>query len=162
MHPQWIEPLEPASWFAALQELGQSEVNMNRGGSAALLRRAFYLLQLTPGPLRGLLRHDLDEVTYERLLNCGAFESAALWLVGDTMLFELSRQSPAEFEARVWFLTQRERTWMKSESAAVALMRAWCQCLCTLRHAAEAGEPGLLHRDPHTTQFAPRQRPTEH
>lgn len=125
MHEQGIEPLEPTLWLDALRKLGR-RVSTDGSDVEESLRHAFHLLQLTPAPLRGLLPHHLDERPYEQLLECGAFESAALALMGPRMGVNLTRLPAQAFVAKAWLSEDARSGAVASPCAASALLGAWC------------------------------------
>lgn len=131
-----IEPLEPELWFAALAQLSQYRAQAGADGLGVLLRRAFHLLQLTPGPLKAMVRCPLDEEGFESLLECNAFDAAAIALVGPPAAFTLQRavgSRPKAFTATVSLPGQLEPPPpAQSANAACALVGAWSNCLLAL------------------------------
>ena len=128
MHKRIIDPLEPALWLDALRKLCR-RVSTDDSGIEELLRHAFHLLQLSPAPLRGVLPHELDEASFEHLLECRAFESAALALMGAYMTLELTRRPAQAFIAKAWLSEDACSISVTSPCAASALLGAWCSAL---------------------------------
>ena len=148
-----IEPLAPELWLAALKQLSERQA---AGGAnvGSLLRHAFHLLQLTPLPLRGIVRCQLDEEGFEKLLECGAFDAAAIALVGPPAGFSLRCAIGTRtrvFEAAVHLPGQLHPSAdARSDSAASALVGAWSNCLLAIRQRlpeAPAPRPAP-HRQP--------------
>lgn len=131
-----VEPLAPELWFAALKHLSERQA---AGGAnvESLLRHAFHLLQLTPLPLRGIVRCEQDEEAFERLLECDAYDAAAVALVGPPAGFSLRCAMGTRkqvFEAAVHLPGQLHPSAdAHSESAASALVGAWANCLLAIK-----------------------------
>ena len=149
MQERSVEPLEPALWLAALRKLA-SRVATDDSGIEELLRHALHLLQLTPEPLRGVLPHGLDEASFEHQLECRAFESAALALMGPHMALELTRIPAQAFIAKAWLSEDSRSISVTSPRAASALLGAWCSALFGLS-APRSATPG---RDSPRAQFS--------
>lgn len=148
-----IEPLAPELWFAALKHLSERQA---AGGAnvESLLRHAFHLLQLAPLPLRGVVRCELNEEKFERLLECDAFDAAAVALVGPPAGFSLRCAIGTRkrvFEAAVHLPGQLHPSAdTRSENAASALVGAWASSLLAIRQRlpeAPAPRPAL-HKQP--------------
>jgi hypothetical protein len=101
------------------------------------IRRAYHLVQLTPRPLRPLLRPAIDEPTFEGLLSAGALESAALGLVGAPGGIAVSRGYRAtRFEAVVWLQEDCGGVIPAAhDHAAGAIVGALLECLVALQNA---------------------------
>jgi hypothetical protein len=161
-----IEPLEPDLWFRALERLSNRIVASDNNDVASTLRHAFHLVQLTPGPLKGVVRCELAESAYEQFLECGAFASAAAALIGSPMCYEVAcglRAGSRVIEAKAWLPGQTGRPAVVSgDSLSSALMGAWAACLVGLRRRSLAPEDSTLHQFPHKAPPAPRPKLTGH
>lgn len=164
--PDGIEPLEPELWFQALERLSSRQPAAESAEVAHMLRHALHLVQLTPGPLKGIVQCHASESRFEEFLDCGALDSAAIALIGSPMCFELActlSEGQRRVEARVWLPAQTGRP-----SAAVgncvpgALVGAWSTCLAALRQRSRASGSQVPHRSPHTAPPAPHQKSSEH
>lgn len=149
-----IEPLEPDLWFAALAQLSRRRAAAAGGGVETLLRHAYHLVQLAPAPLRTVVRSDLDEVSFEALLECEAFDSAAMALVGPPAGFTLRCATGSRrrlFHASVQIDGQpKPLAEAPMESLACALLGAWINALLALRQRS-TGDRSLgpaLHTPP--------------
>jgi hypothetical protein len=145
------EPLEPEIWFAALEQLRRQQNRAIGAGVGSLLRQAFHLLQLAPRPLRAAIRCELDEDSFERLLDSEAFDSAAMALVGPPAGFALRcavGNRHRVFEATVRLPGQaRPPGEARSQNAARALLAAWTNALLALTQRSIADL--LPHPAPH-------------
>lgn len=132
MYRNDIEPLETSLWFDHVGKLLKRVHQENKDDCEPLLRKAFYLLQLTPTPIKGLLPCSVREETVEAYLGCGAYLSAALALLKDAEEVTLSRgtQSGA-YTAAVTF--GRSACGEASDrEPAKALLGAWCKAALSL------------------------------
>jgi hypothetical protein len=158
---QGSEPLEPELWFSAVERLSRKLSASNDSDVESMLRHALHLLQLTPGPLKGLVRCEIGEEAFEQFLEQGAFDSAALALVGSPMCYEMGTSlngGARLIEARAWLPGQSGRPSSASaESLAVALLAAWSACLVALRRRSLAPAGSTLHQFPHIVR--PERRP---
>ena len=127
-----IEPLEARTWFGAIRALERRWGQHSNGDQERLLRHAYHLVQLTPRPLRQTIRADLAEAEFERLLQCRAFESAAIGLIGFPMTLSASRLGMAVWEARARMPDQSDANAARADSFASAVVGAWTHCLVAL------------------------------
>jgi hypothetical protein len=144
-----IEPLEPASWFRAISKLS---VRIEASGSAdqeSLLRHAYHLAQLTPRPLSDNVRPDLEESRYEQLLECKAFASAALGIVGYPMTYAIFRREAECVVAQVCLPGQQIPTTARSPDIALAVLGAWSRCLVDLEKRSASPERETPREFPH-------------
>lgn len=79
-HPT-IEPLHPQLWLERLAKLHSDAMGADIKPAESLIRQAFHLTKLAPGPYRDLLPVDVEEPNVEDMLGCGAYESAMMALV---------------------------------------------------------------------------------
>jgi hypothetical protein len=95
----FIEPLEATIWSEEILKLIDRCYRPNaRHNQEALLRTAFYLLQLSPEPLRRALSPTIGETDFETLLESGNFEQAAGMLfpmAGEPAFASDDRPAPA-------------------------------------------------------------------
>lgn len=97
-----------------------------------LLRHAYHLSQLAPRSLRRELRPEVCEARFELLLDCEAFESAAIGLVGSPMSFDVVKSETGLVEARAWLPNQVASPPVRSSNVAMALLGAWARCAIAL------------------------------
>lgn len=129
-----IEPLELGSWFDALQVLQKRQSHVDGSGQESVLRHAYHLMQLAPAPLVEIIRSDIDEACFEQLLAAGAYDAAAVALVGSPMGFTISRavaDKPAS--AEVYLSVSVSSGSVEAESMSGALVGAWCQAITSIR-----------------------------
>jgi hypothetical protein len=131
-----------------------------------MLRHAFHLVQLTPGPLKGVVRCEYSESPFEELLEHGAFDSAAVALIGSPICFELNTRLDAGkrvVDAKVWLPNQAGLPKTASaESVASALLGAWSICLVALRQRSLGDGDQDPRQYPHIVPPAQRPKLTEH
>lgn len=155
-----IEPLEPETWLAQLAKLAKRP--LENGAMSPSLRLAFHLVQLTPRPLRHLIRCPLDERGFEQLLESGTLTEAALALIGDQMGYLVTRPAASGLVmAEVCLPGEVRGPRVSAATAAEALFRAWLARLGALDEnalpAVEATPPSR-----HRARSALRPRSTEH
>lgn len=153
-----IEPLEPTLWFLQIEKLLVCASSVGEEQPDAMLRRALQLTQLAPRPLRDTVRTFTDEESIERMLDSGAFTSAAMALMPLPMTFTLKQTKTGAYVASVSSSTSVCRGKGKAPTAAKALLIGWCSFLLELR------EQGLLitRPSPRISRSAQHQRLTEH
>jgi hypothetical protein len=151
-----IEPLDPELWFQALERLSRRLSASNDNDVESMLRHALHLVQLTPGPLKGVVRCEIGEQAFEEFLARGAFDSAAIALVASPMSYELNCTLDAGrrgIEARVWLPSQAAQpSPATGECLASALLGAWAGCLVALKRRSLESEAPVLHQFPHRVQ----------
>lgn len=161
-----IEPLEPELWFSALSRLADRRQASGSDGIESMLRHAFHLAQLTPGPLRGTVRCERGEEHFEVLLREGALDAAALALVGFPLCFELicTAAGGQRLVKAVVTLSEVEEHTSTATCSTVggALLGAWCLCLAGLRRRSLQEDNRSPHQAPHTTPGAPRPKSIGH
>ncbi len=153
-----IEPLEPNLWFNLIEKLLDRGSSLESEAPSALLRQAMHVAQLAPRPLRDTVRIFTDEESIERMLDSGAFTSAAMALMPLPMTFTLKQTKTGAYVASVSSSTSVCRGKGKAPTAAKALLIGWCSFLLELR------EQGLLitRPSPRISRSAQHQRLTEH
>lgn len=158
-----IEPLEPKVWLLQLKNLALRSLSEADELERAL-RHALHLAQLTPRPLRHLVNCGVAEDLFEDLLMGGAFDLAALALVGDRLGLRLVRASeglPAE--AEVWFHGEEEEGASGSDaSLAVAILQAWLACLAALDRPVMFNRISARRPTLHKARSGRRPHSTEH
>jgi hypothetical protein len=157
-----IEPLEPTVWLLQLKNLALRSLD-ERDELERALRHALHLAQLTPRPLRHLVSCGVAEDLFEELLKGGAFELAALALVGDRLglrLVRASAGSPAE--AEVWFHGEEEGASCSDPSLAIAILQAWLACLAALDRPAVFNRMSARRPSLHKARSGRRPHSTEH
>lgn len=163
---QGIEPLEPELWFQALERLSRRLAASNDNDVESMLRHALHLAQLTPGPLKGVVRCEIGEEAFEEFLARGAFDAAAIALIGSPMCYELSCTLDAGhrvIDARAWIPSQTAQpSPAAGECVASALLGAWTGCLVALRRRSLASEAPVLHQFPHKARHERRPKLTGH
>lgn len=152
-----VEPLEPGLWFRAIRKLVQSLDTPATHKLECRLRHAYHLLQLTPRPLRDVIRSEVSEVELEQLLRAAAFESVADRLVGEPLTYIVRRLSSGLYEAQVRLPSQMEGTAARGPSFASALVGAWGKNLVSLE-ARSALLPDNCHPNPPATLSGPHLR----
>lgn len=126
-----IEPLEWSLWCDSLERLARHHA---RGGPfESCLRLAYHLAILAPPPFTQIVRVQLDEEQFEKLLEEGEYDRAVTGLVGPVLSFEVVPQPQSdEATARVWLPEFGEGRGTAPEAAA-ALFAAWLDFLAQLR-----------------------------
>ena len=160
------EPLEPELWFGALARLAQRQRASNGGNPESMLRHAFHLAQLTPGPLRGIVRCEVCEDDFGEMLERAAFDSAAIALVGKPLCFSIAGMMEDDrrvVRAEVSFAGQRERASAAvCQTVAGALVGAWSMCLVDLRRRSLRSPHPSRHPDRRTEPDELRPKVTGH
>lgn len=130
-----IEPLDPELWFKRAADLLERFHSSGAGDLESAIRRAYHLVQLTPRPLKSFLKPAIGEDDFERLLDVGALESAAMGLVGEPAGILVSRmQGASKYEAIVWLQEDGNQAKPTShENAAGAIVGALLECLEVFR-----------------------------
>ena len=153
-----IEPLEPDIWFAQIAALGMRIEALGDQAPDAVIRKAFYLAQLAPEPLRPLLGGELDEDRLELLLSCEAYDQAALLVIGPVVTFSLEKAAGAvRFNAQIALLPDAAPGRGAGQTGAAALLGGWIRCFSFLSELSISSSPG-----PHRYRSERRPRSTEH
>ena len=145
MSERLIEPLEPGLWFAEIDYLYARRVQSSDEELGTVFRKAFYLVQLAPAPLKALMPTDLQESAVEAFLDCGAYGNVALALCGAPLGVTLRREVGCRAtEATVFIPGAASEGTDRDNDLARALLGAWCRVLLLLRDSsATAYLPGL-------------------
>lgn len=129
-----IEPLAPMKWFRAVRHLQERLARFDREHPESLIRHGFHLCQLAPRSLRNLIRPGLEEPGFEQLLANGAFESAALGVIGSPMIYAAAKVRPDLFTIRVCLPGETPAAAVACSNLAVGLVKGWVQCLIRLEY----------------------------
>lgn len=156
-----IEPLEPTIWLLQLKKLAES-IPAEEAELMRALRRAFYLVQLAPRPLRHVIACAEPEQQFEKLLQAGDLLAAAEALAGDPLQYILALGAKGGAEAEVRFPGAPASCRAVAPTAALALFAAWLQCLLTLDEPHEFGEDWARFPSPRKSLSGRRPKLTEH
>jgi hypothetical protein len=156
-----VEPLEPEIWFEQIRTLATRLSRLGGDSPEAVIRKAYYLVQLTPTPLRHVVRCQTDEAVFEQMLDSGAYDAAVTALIGSPVGFEISRDAGrAGISASVRLPDDAGVGAARDQTVARALLAAWSRCLEGLRTRATSDLN--LGRDPHIGRSAPPPRSSRH
>ena len=157
-----IEPLELTVWFVAVRKLARRSKRPCGNELESLLRHSYHLLQLAPRQFRNMIRSELPEAAFEKLLEEAEFETAARALVGPPAILSLSRLNADLFEARVCLAAELESPVTHAAEPVAALLRAWTQCLVALEGRTIRPQTENLHPAPRRARSGQHLRQTEH
>lgn len=133
MHYHDVEPLDSELWFAELEKLRARRARIDGEAPDALFRKALYLVQLTPAHFRSIIPARVDENTVEAFLDCGAYLSSAVSLIGDQAAVHLQRpQGSGVFTASIRLSDATAGGEGCDEDPAKALLGAWCMAVLAL------------------------------
>ena len=140
-----IEPLDPDAWFEHVEKLFDKCAKEPPGSDiGAALRRAYHLAQLAPAALRPFVAPALGEARFEQLLECEAFDDAALGLLNPATGLRLTRSPRSKHvEVTAWFDEALDNARPATgPSAASAILQSWLDCLSSLwKPAADKTSP---------------------
>ena len=158
MTNEGIEPLEPETWLAQFNKLAGRPHDGE--ALASSLRLAFHLVQLTPRPLRHLIRCTLSESSFDALLESGGFAEAALALLGEQTGYTVSRlPGGTAVTAEVRLAGDASGCEAAGATLASAVFAAWLGRLASLDEPEPAdASRSVRHKD----QSGLRPRSTEH
>ena len=130
MNKRSTEPLDPATWFMRLEKLLADARSGQETSEGSLIRQACYLVKLAPGPFAELVPRELDEAELEKMLDCGAYESAVMVLVGHKATFTVHKHAGKKEVAATMSLEPGLAPGEGSHpSCAKAMLQAWVRCL---------------------------------
>lgn len=129
-----IEPLGPTKWFRAVRDLQERVARFDREDPESLIRHAFHLCQLAPDSLRSLIRPGLEEESFEQLLANGAFESAALGVIGSPLIYAAAKVRADLFTIRICLPGETPTAAVACSNLAVGMVKGWVQCLIRLEY----------------------------
>ena len=153
-----IEPLAPALWFRRIETIARGEL----GTVERALRHAAHLLQLTPGPLRHVVRMSLEEETFEALLDAGDLDTAARHLIAQPTALTVKQEQGGSVEAIISCVILKRAIHGSGDTVAAAVLDAWTTCLLALRDTYGADLINLGDQRPLEGQSARRRRSTLH
>lgn len=157
-----VEPLEPPLWFARFRILEKRALALGYASPEPLLRHLFHLSVLTPVPLRHLIQTDVSEQAFEAFLACGAYDSAALSLVGRSMECKTTRRrTTKDLKVEVSPGPELPRTIGVADCLATAFVIAFCKCMNALSDLAELDAP-VRNRRPPAIQSVRHRKPSTH
>lgn len=124
-----IEPLDAALWFERVEIIAAGAFDLERS-----LRHASHLLQLTPYPLRHVVRLAIDEDSFEALLEAGELDAAARHLVAQPTALAIKNEGNGVLvEASISCVILKRVVTGTGPTEADAILNAWASCLLALR-----------------------------
>jgi hypothetical protein len=160
-----IEPLAPEPWFSALERLALRQRTSGPQAIESMLRHGLHLVQLAPGPLKGIVRCETSEAAFEAMLEHGAFDAAAIALVSPPLSFEIGGtcvQGRRLVCACVNLTDSEDRGISAScNTVAGALVGAWASFLVELRRRSLAESEPPADPGPRTTPAEPHRKSIE-
>ena len=140
-------PMLAGEWRLRLSELCRDCALADSGEQADMLRLARSLLSIAPDDAQGIDPSHLPGVNaFERLLDAGAWESAALDLMPDEASFMLSRSGDSHCMASITLPGLEEEVTSEADTPAMAMVSALAAGLAMLP-AAEARAIGRSRHD---------------
>jgi hypothetical protein len=160
-----IEPLAPEPWFGALERLALRQRTSGPQAVESMLRHGLHLIQLAPGPMKTIVRCETSEAAFEALLDKGAFDAAAIALVGPPLCFEI-RGTSVQGRRHVWACVkladaEDRKSSSSCNTVAGALVGAWSSFLIELRRRSLADPERSVDPGPRTTPAERRQQSNE-
>ena len=136
-----VEPLEPNIWFERFSTIKARASRQDLRSPEQLLRQVFHLLQLCPGPLKHLLAPQIEEAEFERFLECGAHQSAALALAGPAIDYTISTNAgTGSVTVAITCADHREASCETAADLATAFVLAYCACMTALFDSVAASD----------------------
>lgn len=149
MVSQEIEPLDAELWFAEMEKLVAQRQSVDGEAPDRLFRKALYLIQLAPMPLRHMIPAPADEDTIEAFLDCGAYSAAAAALFAPPAGVTLVRDAGSEtMRATVTLLGQEGSGEDADTELGKALLGAWCKAVLSLKMSMEPLSAPRVERGP--------------
>ena len=128
-----IEPLDPQTWLQEIERI-LADRSCGRTSTEMLLRRVFYLVQLTPRALRGIVPLCLTEEQLDSWLVGKAELAAAYALFAPPTEVWIIREAASEpAKVRIKILGAPSPGEDSDTDPARALIGAWCQAVLTLQ-----------------------------
>lgn len=124
------------------------------------LRRAFYLSQLTPGPIRPTFATECSEDSFEKLLEAGDLEGAARALLTSALELQISKPDGKVIAVIEVSGGDIAGTGISSHPAA-ALLTAWANCISAVL-STDTDAEAVLNPDRHISQRGSRPSSTQH
>lgn len=135
-----IEPAESALWFRRVEKIARDELP----GIENTLRHAAHLLQIAPRRLQGKVGLAVGENTFEALLECGDFDTAARYLVAQPTALTIQSAGKGGISATIACSVLERNVQGTGETIAAAVIQAWATCLLALRSRFGADLAGLV------------------
>lgn len=152
------ESLDPSTWLERIKRLAQSSQGPDADAPDRLIRLASYLARLAPPSIRELMPKPLDEARVEAFLDCGAYDSAVMALMGPRSFFTAQRKfGDDEVEVSVSMDPSTGHGTARHKLCAMAMLSAWAQCLAKLVEDADA-----TRRGPRKSRSGPPPSSTAH
>lgn len=137
------ESLDPSTWLGRIRRLAQSSQGPEADAPARLIRLASYLARLAPEPIRELMPQTWDEARVEAFLDCGAYDSAVMALLGPRSFFTAERRlDHDEVDVTVTLDPASMPGIASHKICAMAMLSAWAQCLANLADGGGASRRG--------------------
>jgi hypothetical protein len=144
----FIEPLDSQTWFREIEAL------LDRARRSLIdveeqLRHAYHLMQMAPSPIREIIRPACDESRFEQLLDCAAFESAALALIPEPLKYSIARECDTRVLAAVALPGDDTGHFSAADGCASALLQAWALSIASLKAGRVAQSPDSSASEAH-------------
>lgn len=138
-----IEPLPPDLWFERIEMIATGQL----GSTENALRHALHLLQLTPHQFLPREYGNIDEESYEALLEAGDLDAAARRLIAAPALTVSATSSAEGVEVAIGCRILNQTIVGRGDSVAAAILHGWTECLFALR--SEFGSSGSIEATGH-------------
>ena len=123
--------LDATTWFERMGRLVEG-LNDKNGRPDRHIRKAYHLLCLAPTPIKRMLPDPIPESRLESLLECGAYESAVICILGGAGHVTVTTSGDERgIEIRLRIDPQAHQT--THESWSIALLEAWAVSFLRLR-----------------------------
>lgn len=139
------DPLDSELWLIELSGMVEECDANDRVDAYRLLSRLYTLFAIAPRGWNNFFEPLPDNREFGALLDSGAFESAAIRLLGSKAGYILSRSADGVVLASVWLPPSCREVHAKADSESVALLKAYSMAiLFSLREMANlGGNPSL-------------------
>lgn len=131
--------LDSELWLIELSEIVEECDKNERLDVSDLLMKLHTLLAIAPRQWSPLFEPLPDHQVFAAMLDSGAFESAAIRLLGSKSGYMLSKSAGGDALASIWIRTNRDETHAIANSEAVALVKAFAMAVFT-----SLGETAIL------------------
>ncbi len=129
----YLRPLETGLWLEQWGKVSERCALLDGEAPDAVIRKAYYLLQIAPTPVRPLTTARVTEETLEHYLECGAYLSAVAALIQPVLGVSLVRDPNAEvFLAAVRLPGRHPLGEAQHQDPAKALLSALCAAMLIL------------------------------
>ena len=147
-----IEPLSPSIWFQRLEWLRDRLAPiacLDTPESERLIRHAFHLTQLAPGPFGEIAKSSITEEQIESLLDASESFSAVSGLMNCHLKLSM-RQHENGFHAIVSSEVFATVVSQEASCPEVAALAAWVNCLLAIKtHSIARPQDMLSHQAQH-------------